>query len=226
MRVLVIEDDSNIAHLMRAAFERDGHEAVIAPDAAEGLCLIETWVPDLVLLDMNLPDADGRDVLRQVRAHGSLPLIVVSGRAEEMDRILSLEMGSDDYIVKPFSIAELIARSRAVVRRSRGAATKVEPETLAHLDLSINIGQRRLRRGPEDVPLTKREFEVMRFLLNEPGQLVTREDLAQVIWGLAPRFAARSIDVTISSIREKLGDDSKAPRYIETVHGVGYRLAS
>jgi DNA-binding response OmpR family regulator len=225
MRVLVIEDDFSVASVMRHVFERDGNECVIASDGAEGLRLVSTWQPDLVLLDMNLPDADGRDILRQIRTHDSLPLIVVSGRAEEMDRVLGLEMGSDDYIVKPFSHAELLARARAVFRRTR-APKAASPDTLAHLDLSLNVGQRRLRRGPDDIALTKREFEVMRTLLNEPGELVTRENLARDIWGMSPRTASRSIDVCISTIRGKLGDDSKTPRYIETVHGVGYRLAA
>jgi len=225
MRVLVIEDDFSIANLMRHAFERDGHETVIVHEGAEGLRLVDSWQPDLVLLDMTLPDTDGRDVLRQIRSHETVPLIVVSGRAEEMDRVLGLEMGSDDYIVKPFSTAELMARSRAVLRRAR-TAPPAAADNLAHHDLSMNLGQRRLRRGQADVPLTKREFEVMRHLLSEPGELVTRADLARNVWGVTARTAARSIDVCVSSIREKLGDSSKAPQYIETVHGIGYRLVA
>lgn len=225
MRVLVIEDDFCLATLVRHAFEREGDEVAIAQAGGEGLRLVDSWRPDLVLLDMTLPDVDGRDVLREIRSRDTVAVIVVSGRAEEMDRVLGLEMGSDDYVVKPFSALELTARARAVFRRTR-PATPPEADTLAHVDLSMNVGQRRLRRGQVNVPLTKHEFEVMRHLLNEPGQLVTRADLAHNVWGLSPRTAARSIDVCVSSIREKLGDDSKAPRYIETVHGVGYRLVA
>lgn len=224
MRVLVIEDDFAVGNLVRHAFEKDGHEAAIAARGTDGLKLVESWQPDLVLLDLTLPDMDGRDVLRDIRAHDSLPVIVVSGRGEELDRVLGLEMGSDDYIVKPFSIVELVARCRAVLRRTQ-ANHAADPDTLNHMDLSMNLPERRFQRGADDVALTKREFEVMRWLLAEPGKLVTRADLAHTLWGVSARQASRSIDVCVSSIREKLGESSKCPRYIETVHGVGYRLA-
>ncbi len=223
MRILVVEDDFIVANLVRHAFERDGHEAAIAATGRDGLQLARTWRPDLVLLDMTLPDLDGRDVLRNIRAHDSLPVIVVSGRGEELDRILGLEMGSDDYIVKPFSVVELIARARAVHRRTQGL-TPAAAESLTHLDLEMDVPEQRFMCGDNEIPLTKREFEVMRFLLTEPGKLVSRSDLAHAIWGVSAKQASRSIDVCVSSIREKLGENSKKPRYVETVHGVGYRL--
>jgi DNA-binding response OmpR family regulator len=224
VRVLVVEDDFAVANLMRHAFEKDGHDAAIAADGAVGLQLLETWQPDLVLLDLTLPDVDGRDVLRTIRATDAVPVIVVTGRGEELDRVLGLEMGSDDYIVKPFSIVELIARSRAVLRRTNGMQP-CRTDNLAHLDLSMDLATRRFTRESTDVALTKREFEVMRCLLAEPGKLVSRSDLARAVWGMSAKQASRSIDVCVSSIRDKLGEDPKKPRYIETVHGVGYRLA-
>jgi two-component system alkaline phosphatase synthesis response regulator PhoP len=224
MRVLLIEDDRDIAKVLRFAFERDRHEVTVAEKGTEGLHVLETWSPDLVMLDLTLPDLDGRDVLRELRKTSDVPVIIVSARTEESDRILGLEIGSDDYIVKPFSVHEVVARARAVVRRTH-PKTRSTDRVLEHGDLSLDTDEHKVHIRDDPVALTGREFQVLRLLLEQPGKLVTRDDLAHSVWGLSATAASRSIDVCVSSIRRKLGDDPKTPRYIETVRGVGFRLA-
>lgn len=223
MRVLLIEDDRDIAKVLRYAFERDRHEVTVAEKGGEGLHILETWHADLVMLDLMLPDADGRDILRELRKTSDVPVIIVSARAEESDRILGLEIGSDDYIVKPFSVPEVIARARAVTRRSH-SKPRATTRVLVHGDISMDAEEHKVRIADEPVALTGREFQVLRLLLEQEGKVVTRDDLAHSVWGLSATAASRSIDVCISSLRRKLGDDPKTPRHIETVRGVGFRL--
>jgi DNA-binding response OmpR family regulator len=223
MRVLLIEDDRDIAKVLRFAFERDRHEVTVAEKGEEGLHILETWAPDLVMLDLMLPDLDGRDVLRELRKTSDVPVIIVSARADEADRILGLEIGSDDYIVKPFSVQEVIARARAVTRRGH-ARPRATSNILEHGDISMDAEEHKVQVSGKPVELTAREFQVLRLLLEQANKLVTRDDLAHSVWGLSATAASRSIDVCISSLRHKLADDPSEPRYIETVRGVGFRL--
>jgi DNA-binding response OmpR family regulator len=222
VRLLVVEDDPDIAMMLRRAIERHGHEVTIAGSGADALRAVQTGSPEFVLLDLTLPDMDGRDVLREIRRLSDVPVIVVSARADETARIAALEIGADDYIVKPFNTEELLARVRSVSRRSRADAER--PQRLTHKDLRIDVGSRRVWKGDDPVALTNREFEVLRVLLEQHPSVSTRDDIALAVWGRNAANAAANLDVCISGIRTKIGDDPAKPLYIETVRGVGFRM--
>jgi DNA-binding response OmpR family regulator len=224
MRVLVIEDEFAIAKSIRDALERDRHEIALATNASEGLGLADTWKPEMVLLDLALPDADGRDVCRVLRAASDVPIIIITAHGEETDRIVGLELGADDYLVKPFGLGELNARIRAVMRRTRGGGLP-ERRRLEFRDLIMEPDEHRLLRSDEAIDLTPREFQILRVLLEAgPGRLVPRADLARAIWGRSSEDARGSLDFHVSTLRAKLGDDARRPRYVQTVRGLGFRL--
>jgi two-component system, OmpR family, response regulator RegX3 len=168
-----------------------------------------------------LPDADGRDLIRELRAHSQLPVIVLTARATRTDRIVGLELGADDYVVKPFDAAEVIARIRAVLRRAR---EPVAVERLVCGEISLDIAARRVWQGKEELSLTRKEFDLLARLLAEPGLVVTREDLMSDVWDENWFGSTKTLDVHLASLRRKLGDDPATPRFIETVRGVGYRF--
>jgi DNA-binding response OmpR family regulator len=224
MRVLIVEDDASIAFVEQKALERDGFEVTVAATGSAGVKLVRSWDPDLVILDHGLPDIDGRDVIREVRASSRVPIIVVTGRTEETERIASLDLGADDYVMKPFSTPELMARVRAVLRR---VAEPVEPAgPLEFLDLRIDERSRRAVKGETELQLTKIEYDILRMLMRRPGEAVDREEMARGIWNMPAARIGKSLDVHMSVLRRKLGDDPKEPRYIETVRAVGFRLAA
>jgi DNA-binding response OmpR family regulator len=224
MRVLIVEDDPSIALVEQKALEREGYDVSIADTGTAGVKLVQSWGPDLVILDHGLPDVDGRDAIRQIRAASRVPIIVVTGRREETERVASLDLGADDYVMKPFSTPELMARVRAVLRRV--AEPAVEPEgPLEFLDLRIDEGTRRVLKGDGELTLTKIEYDILRMLMQRPGQAVDREQIARAIWNLPAARIGKSLDVHMSVLRRKLGDDPKEPRYIETVRAVGFRMA-
>ena len=173
-----------------------------------------------------LPDGDGRDVLRQIRQGSRTPVVMVSARGEEMDRVLGLELGADDYVTKPFSAAELVARMRAVLRRSTAEPVDVSGGALASGDVAMNLDTRTVTRDGEAVELTVKEFELLRVLLESAGRLVKRDDLVSEVWDPNWFGSTKTLDVHVSSLRKKLGDDPAAPRYIHTVRGVGFRFSS
>ena len=224
MRVLIVEDDASIALVEQKALERDGFEVTVAATGSAGVKLVRSWDPDLVILDHGLPDIDGRDVIREVRASSRVPIIVVTGRTEETERIASLDLGADDYVMKPFSTPELMARVRAVLRRVAEPAEPAGP--LAFLDLRIDERSRRAVKGETELQLTKIEYDILRMLMRRPGEAVDREEMARGIWNMPAARIGKSLDVHMSVLRRKLGDDPKEPRYIETVRAVGFRLAA
>jgi two-component system response regulator RegX3 len=173
-----------------------------------------------------LPDGDGRDVLRQIRQASRVPVLMVSARGEEMDRVLGLELGADDYVTKPFSAAELVARMRAVLRRSAAEPAEVASGLLESGDVAMNLDTRTVTRGGQPVDLTVKEFELLRVLLGSAGRLVKRGDLVSEVWDPNWFGSTKTLDVHVSSLRRKLGDDPAAPRYIHTVRGVGFRFSS
>jgi DNA-binding response OmpR family regulator len=181
--------------------------------------------PDLVLLDVMLPDGDGRDVLRELRQVSRVPVVMLTARGEEMDRVLGLELGADDYVTKPFSAAELVARIRAVLRR---AADQQEPGdgVLSVGDVVVDLDKRLVTRAGEPVDLTVKEFDLLRLLLENAGKVVRRDRLIADVWDTSWFGSTKTLDVHVSSLRRKLGDDPSDPRYIHTIRGIGFRFAS
>ena len=222
-RILFVEDEASIFEPFSKALRRNGFEPVIARTAAEALESADRLDPDLVLLDLNLPDGDGSDVCRALRRDSDVPIVMLTARGTEMDRVLGLELGADDYVVKPFSSRELISRIRAVLRRPRrdvnGAIEAMEVG-----ELRIDPGARSVSLSGEPVKLARKEFDLLAELARHAGQVVTREELMSRVWDVNWFGSTKTLDVHIRTLRRKLGDDSTAPRFIETVRGVGFRL--
>lgn len=224
MRVLVVEDEDTIARPLRRALEREGYAVSVCDTGHGALKLARTWEPDLILLDLLLPDMDGRDVAREIRMSSGVPIIMVTARGEEADRVAGLEIGADDYVIKPFSLPELIARMRAVSRRVTPPARP--GELLEFKDLRIDMISYRAYRAGAELDLTHKEFELLRMLMIRPGTVVRREELVRAVWNQLLAESGKSLDVHVSGLRKKLGDDAREPHYIETVRSVGFRLAA
>ena len=223
--ILLIEDEESISEPLASALRREGFDVQTAASAAAGLEAFRARPPDLVLLDVMLPDGDGKDVLRTIRSSSRVPVVMLTARGEEMDRVLGLELGADDYVTKPFSAAELVARMRAVLRRSE-PAPEVAESVLEVGDVSMNLETHRVTRGGEEVDLTVKEFELLRVLLEHAGKVVRRQTLVGEVWDPAWFGSTKTVDVHVSALRKKLGDDPSDPRYLHTVRGVGFRFAS
>ena len=227
-RILLIEDEESIADPLAAALGRDGFEVETAPTAEAGLEAFAARPPDLVLLDVMLPDGDGRDLLRRIRAASATPVVMLTARGAEVDRVLGLELGADDYITKPFSAAEVGARIRAVLRRVDAARApgSDEAEEVAVGDVRMNFATHSATKAGRPLELTPKEFEILRLLLQRAGRLVRRDELMDEVWDPHWFGSTKTLDVHVSALRKKLGDDPAAPRYIHTVRGVGFRFAS
>ena len=223
--ILLIEDEESIAEPLEAALRREGFDVVREETAAGGREAVRAHSPDLVLLDVMLPDGDGRDVLRDIRATSGVPVVMLTARGEEMDRVLGLELGADDYVTKPFSAAELIARLRAVLRRTGGQA-RSEGRLLAVGDVSLDPDRRAVTRAGAAVELTVKEFELLRVLMESAGKVVRRETLMNEVWDVNWWGSTKTLDVHVSALRKKLGDDPGSPRYVHTLRGVGFRFAA
>ena len=221
--ILLIEDEDAISEPLAAALAREGFDTLVAGTAARGLELFAARTPDLVLLDVMLPDGDGRDLLRRIRETSRTPVVMLTARGEEMDRVLGLELGADDYVTKPFSAAELAARIRAVLRRSAEAAAPTEA-VLEAGDVRVDLDTHVATRAGEPLELTVKEFELLRVLLEHAGKVVKRDNLVHEVWDPAWFGSTKTLDVHVSALRKKLGDDPAAPRYIHTVRGVGFRF--
>jgi two-component system, OmpR family, response regulator RegX3 len=223
--ILVIEDEESISEPLSAALSREGFAPVVAGTVADGLDAFRTRSPDLILLDVMLPDGDGRDVLRQIRATARTPVIMLTARGDEMDRVIGLELGADDYVTKPFSAAEVVARIRAVLRRT-GAPTPAGQSEMEVGELRMDLDTRTVTKDGEHVELALKEFELLRMLMESAGKVVTRTQLMDEVWDPNWYGPTKTLDVHVSSLRKKLGDDPATPRYIHTVRGVGFRFAS
>ena len=222
--VLVVEDEESITEPLVAALGREGFDAIVASTAAEALDKARSVEPDVILLDVMLPDGSGFDVCRELRRTSRVPILMLTARAEETDRIVGLEIGADDYVVKPFSARELVARIRAVLRRA-------EPLPQANADAALEVGPIRVepasRTASVDgrpLELSRKEFEVLELLAREVGRVVTRERLIEEVWDTTWFGSTKTLDVHVSALRRKLGDDPASPRWLHTVRGVGYRL--
>jgi len=222
-RILFVEDEPAIADPFGRALARDGFDVVAARSIAEARDRFSRRTPDLVLLDLTLPDGDGRDLCRELRASG-VPIIMLTARGTELDRVIGLELGADDYVVKPFSGAEVIARIRAVLRRAAAAARPEGPIEIG--DLVVDAGSRRARLDDEELELSRKEFDLLAELARNAGTVVTREQLMTRVWDENWFGSTKTLDVHVGWLRRKLGDDPATPRYVHTVRGVGFRLSA
>ena len=224
MRVLIVEDDPAIAAGIADALSGAAFDVTVAHDGGTGLRLAREVDPELVVLDLGLPDMDGTDVVRALRETGSVPIVVVSARGDEVDRVLALELGADDYLVKPFGMRELLARIRAVSRRTV-AAVGAEPESdqLRTVGtLTIDRRSRRVRVGDDEIHLTPTEFDLLAYLAAEPGAVHRRADILRDVWQTEWYGATKTLDAHVAAIRRKLGDAN----WVQSVRGVGFRFES
>ena len=220
--ILVVEDEPRIASLVRDYLEHAGFAVLTAGDGAGGLALARARRPDAIVLDLGLPKVDGLDVIRALRSDSSVPIVVLTARGDETDRIIGLELGADDYVVKPFSPKELVARVRAVLRRAE--ARSASSERIAVGDLEIDVARRRVMAAGRAVDLTPTEFELLATLAREPGRVWTRAQLLDAVHGFSLETYERAIDGHVRNLRRKLDPDGEGSRYVRTVHGVGYAL--
>jgi two-component system response regulator RegX3 len=225
-KVLFVEDESSISGPFSKALAREGFEPVVAATAARALELADQIEPDIVLLDLTLPDGDGRDVCRALRMRSNVPIVMLTARGTETDRIVGLELGADDYVVKPFSGAEVIARIRAVLRRANSGERAAPPEPVTIGGLHLEPGARRARLDGEELQLSRKEFDLLAELVSHAGHVVTREDLMSRVWDENWFGSTKTLDVHIRWLRQKLGDAPDAPRYVHTVRGVGFRFTA
>jgi two-component system response regulator RegX3 len=227
-KVLFVEDETSISGPFSKALAREGFEPVVAGTAARALELAEQIEPDIVLLDLTLPDGDGRDVCRALRRRSSVPILMLTARGTETDRIVGLELGADDYVVKPFSGAEVIARIRAVLRRTGAAADGPArpPEPVSVGELEVDPASRRARLRGEELQLSRKEFDLLAELVAQAGRVVTREDLMSRVWDENWFGSTKTLDVHVRWLRQKLDDAPDDPRYLHTVRGVGFRFTA
>lgn len=228
-KILVVDDELKMVKLVRTYLEGSGFNVVVAYDGQEALTVFRHEQPDLIVLDLMLPKIDGLDVARTVRRTSDVPIIMLTARAEEADRLIGLELGADDYVVKPFSPRELVARVRAVLRRTTpspaGEARLPRPRVITSGDLTLDLGRREAHLAGRRIELTTAQFDLLVVLAQRPGQVFTRMQLLEAVQGEAFEGYERTIDAHIKNLRRALGDDPRNPRYILTVRGVGYKFA-
>jgi DNA-binding response OmpR family regulator len=222
-RILIVDDEKWVCDLVKRYLEQDGYEVQMATDGEKALASFDSFHPDLIILDWMLPKLDGLEVARQVRTKSNIPIIMLTARADEMDRIEGLNCGADDYVVKPFSARELEVRVRAVLRRTRGESQEQMPLEFGEIYLDPACHEVKIRG--ELVELTPMEFDLLAFLLSHPGRVFTRLELLEAVRGTTYDSFARSIDSHIKRLRAKIEADSSSPQYIQTVFGIGYKLA-
>ncbi len=227
-RILLVDDEQSILTLLSYPLRKDGYDVVRAADGAEALACFGDSEFDLVVLDVMMPRVDGLEACRRLRAISTVPIIMLTAKSEEIDKVLGLELGADDYITKPFSMREFRSRVKAALRRASLSAQAQAPgigeETLVVGDLALDGAKRSVRVGGEPVQATYVEFEILATMLREPGRVFTREALLERVWGDSDYRDPRTIDVHIRHLREKLERDPKEPEYLFTVRGVGYRF--
>jgi DNA-binding response OmpR family regulator len=222
-RILIVDDEEMIVRTVKAYLDHEGFKTYTAYDGASALQAFEEKGPDLIILDLMLPKLSGLEVTRAIRAKSSVPIIMLTAKAAEADRVVGLELGADDYVVKPFSPRELVARIRAVLRRFDGEGA--EAERIVAGDLEVDLKTRELKVKGKPIDLTPTEFDLLTYLARHPGQVFTRLQLLREVQGYTYDSFARTVDTHVKNLRRKTEDDPKTPRYIQTVHGVGYRFA-
>lgn len=226
-KILVVDDEAAIGDILRINLEREGYAVAVAMDGEEGARLALSLNPDLVLLDVMLPKMDGFEVCKKIRRESEVPIVMLTARTEEIDKILGLELGADDYVTKPFSVRELMARVKANLRRTvaKESVPDTEENTIKIGDITINTASYELRKGGKVIELTLREFELVTYLAESPNRIFSREILLEKVWGYEYYGDMRTVDVTVRRLREKIEDDPGEPRYIMTRRGVGYYFA-
>ncbi|HET6770369.1 MAG TPA: response regulator transcription factor [Actinomycetota bacterium] len=222
--ILVVEDEMKIARLVRDYLEHAGFDVIVTGEGGSAVASARGSKPDLIVLDLGLPDRDGLDVTRELRRASNVPILMLTARGDEADRIVGLELGADDYIVKPFSPKELVARVRAVLRRTESAKVG-GPEVMRVSDVEVDVPRMRVSVGERVVEVTPTEFELLRTLIREPGRVFTRAQLLDAVHGVAIESYERAIDAHVKNLRRKIEPTPGAPRYLLTVRGVGYRFA-
>ena len=224
-RVLIVEDNHDLAFGLRNNLEIEGYAVDVAADGASGLACARSTHPDLVVLDLMLPGIDGYRVLRQLRDDGlTMPVLILTAKGEEADKVLGFRLGADDYVTKPFGVLELLARVQALLRRSRPAAPPVTPAIERFGDVEIDASRRTVRRAGQPVALTPMEFDLLVALLHRRGAVVSRIQLLSEVWGHSSAVLTRTVDTHIGELRRKLETDPSMPRHILTVRKTGYRL--
>jgi len=221
-KILIVDDEKNIVDILKFNLNKEGFETIEAYDGKQALEMVERENPDLILLDIMLPEYDGFTVCKKIRQTMNTPIIMLTAREEEVDKVLGLELGADDYITKPFSPRELMARVKANLRRMTEDVQKTQGEILRCGDLTIDINRYEIKRGDEIIELTLREFELVKFLAAQKGQIFSRESLLEKVWGYEYYGDVRTVDVTVRRLREKLERMPSKPEYILTKRGVGY----
>lgn len=227
-QILIVEDERTISEPLAKLLAREGFNANVASTVADALAKFAADKPDLILLDLNLPDGDGRDVAREIRRSSGVPIIMLTARGTETDRIVGLEIGADDYVVKPFSSAEVIARIRAVLRRSEAHDDQQDQDLgqpVVVEEMRIDPGTRRAFLGEQELDLSLKEFDLLYELARNAGTVVSRDQLMTRVWDENWFGSTKTLDVHIGWLRRKLGDDANKPHWIETVRGIGFRFA-
>ncbi len=219
-KILVVDDERSIAEIIQFHLEKEGYQVILAFNGEEALQKTEQEDPDLIVLDIMLPEKDGLEVCREIRSHSDIPIIMLTAKEAEVDRVVGLEMGADDYVTKPFSAREVTARVKAILRRTAGG---VSPKNfLRQGDLEIDSDLMEAHKGGKKIELTMKEFSLLYFLMNHVGQVFSREKLLNRVWGYDYVGEARTVDVTVRRLREKIEEDPAHPEYICTKRGIGY----
>lgn len=225
-RVLLVEDDESISVPLARAMRREGHDVDVAATGERALTQVRDGRYELVVLDLGLPDMDGVDVCRRLRRDAQpVPVLILTARVQEVDAVVSLDAGADDYVTKPFRLAELMARIRAVLRRGHHATVETAPDVVVR-DIRVDPRARRAWLGTEEMSLSAKEFDLLHLLLREAGHVVTREQIMREVWDVSWWSSTKTLDMHVSWLRRKLGDDPAHPRFVTTVRGVGFRFES
>lgn len=224
MKIILVDDEPEILTLVRDYLTREGYNVVTALNGLEGMELIECEKPDLVLLDWMLPGISGLEMCKRLRETSTIPIIMLTAKSEEIDRVLGLEFGADDYIVKPFSLRELAARIKTVLRRSAGVTQETTSSVIIRGELSMDVSSHKVLKQGQEIFLTPTEFKILHLLATRPGTVYSRLQLLRQAMGEEYLYYERSIDTHVSNLRKKIEDNPSEPKYVETVFGVGYRF--
>jgi phosphate regulon transcriptional regulator PhoB len=227
-KILLVDDEEMIVESIEYALLQEGYEVVRASNGQEALQQVQLTKPNLIVLDLMLPQLSGLEVCRLLRReHNDVPIIMLTAKGEEIDRVIGLEVGADDYLIKPFSLRELVARIKALLRRSKAGDTESKQAKIyQHQDLMVNLSEHRVTVGDRPVELSPKEFKILAMLMSTPGRVFSREELLEQVWGLDFYGDTKTVDVHIRWLREKIEDDPSAPKYVQTVRGFGYRLGA